>query len=734
MLVSVKQLQKETNQTPEFSPAKKAASRAAIKKEAVVPKDQPLIKAITKGNIIGKDANLAKRKEMISAKALEPTEFAFERSIGANDSLYSNFTELIALTKRKVGRIVIIENDKKTGYATGFMVSNCLMLTNWHVFKDEEMAVESELQFFYEYDTEGHPTTPVIFKFDTAKFFVANELLDYCFVAVQPTDVTRKVSLESIGYLYLDKALGKIGEVNKERLNIIHHPQGDYKQISIRENLFVGIDDTKIFYETDTAQGSSGSPVFNDQWQVVGLHHKSIAKMNDKGDYLDEKGKVIPQTSDGKIDVSKIVWLKNEGMRISVILKHVTETNPGNDVVATLATPPSKETLRFTIDGSSTSTGTSNNDSMLYESNKNIIVSVPVDALSGERSVEISLSARLGEAKSTLQGLNLINSTGLTKTTNDLLLEVAKADKEAAVDFTKCKGYDPDFLGVNVSLPKPKRTLAKEIARLKDKTIELKYFKYSAIFNAVTNMPAISAVNVEGDAGQRPDNSKRVDDWLRDSRIDIECQLTDKFYSKSKFDKGHMSRFEDANWDESKDEATALRNGIYSCFYTNACPQVVKLNRAGGLWGELEKQVLEKGIKKEAGKLARMTVFNGPIFNEAKDRIFKGKKIPMEFYKIILWLNDDKKLRATAFRLSQELLVGIIDFDEIMRLDNEALEINEEALDIDKNVKFKLLQCSIKSLGKATRINFSHIERFDTFKATGGIDEKMIIDEREMML
>ena len=94
-----------------------------------------------------------------------------------------------------------------------------------------------------------------------------------------------KIALESIGYLYLEKGLGKIGEENKEKLNIIHHPNGDYKQISIRANTFVGLDDTRIFYETDTAQGSSGSPVFNDQWQVVGLHHKSIALMSPDGEH-----------------------------------------------------------------------------------------------------------------------------------------------------------------------------------------------------------------------------------------------------------------------------------------------------------------------------------------------------------------------------------------------------------------------------------------------------------------
>ena len=119
------------------------------------PKMMKIIKAITTNNILGADENREKRKEMITAKAFEPTEFAFERAIGKNDSLYSNFTELIALTKRKVGRIVIIQDGKRLGFATGFMVSANLLLTNWHVFKTADMATESEIHFQYEYDSQS---------------------------------------------------------------------------------------------------------------------------------------------------------------------------------------------------------------------------------------------------------------------------------------------------------------------------------------------------------------------------------------------------------------------------------------------------------------------------------------------------------------------------------------------------------------------------------------------------
>ncbi|MCX6230356.1 MAG: DNA/RNA non-specific endonuclease [Bacteroidetes bacterium] len=721
MLVSVNQLKRESNHGIKTDEAYAAADNIVIDNLVKATEEKLAFTSETSKNILSREENLLKRKEMISAIGFEPSDFAYERAIGENDSLYSNFTELIALTKRKVGRIVIREDNKTLGYATGFMVSWNLMLTNWHVFKNKDMATESEVYFFYEYDAQGHPLDAAVFKFDTRSFFNDMEL-DYCFVGVQPFDISDKISLASIGYLYLDKTMGKIGEVNVEKLNIIHHPQGDYKQISIRENKFVGIDNVKLFYETDTAPGSSGSPVFNDQWQVVGLHHKSIAKMTTDGNnYIDKDGNIIP-IDDDKIDIAKIVWEKNEGIRISVILKHLNDLHHDNEIIKSISILPPAENLSFEIN-TVKQNNNPNNDIMKSDTENNILITIPSNFLNNNNSIDISLSGK--KTRNTEDKPVALNAIA-SNVSGELLLEVAKADKEMAVDFDKCNGYDPTFLGVEIPMPQPKKEIVNQIALLKDKTNELTYFNYSVIFNALRKMPLISAINSVGDASKRLDNSKRKDDWLRDKRIDIECQLTDKFYANSKFDKGHMGRFEDANWGDTEKEA--LRNGIYTCFYTNACPQSPGINRMGdNLWGNLEKAILEKGIKKEKAQQARITVFNGPVFDEQKDRIRLGVMVPMQFFKIVLWLNDDNKLRATAFKLTQEKLVTDDQFDEAMLL-------GEEALDIDKLLKFKPYQCSIKLLSSLTKIDFSQIETYDTYKADDGSNETLLINSHGLIL
>jgi endonuclease G len=707
MLVSLEQLKLESN-----------LQAAADSKKKISPAEQQVITDNTtvKGKILGKDDNLEARKEMLDALSLEPGDFAYERAIGLNDSVYSNFAELIGMAKRKVARIVIIADNKKQGYGTGFMVAPGLMITNWHVFKTVEMAAESELHFFYEYDVQGRPSTPVVFKFDTARFY-NNQAYDYCVIGVQSTDINNRVSLESIGYLYLDKTTGKIGDIGMEKLNIIHHPQGDYKQISIRENTFDGIDEYKIFYKTDTAPGSSGSPVFNDQWQVVGLHHKSVPKMDAKKEnFLDKDDQIIPVVDKNKIDISRIVWVKNEGIRISVILKHLAENQP--EFAAAIARVPSVQSYTFTP---AEDTSTPENYSNM---SKNININIPVSALSSDQTIDISLSSKKVVSAATVQ-INTTDNKAMAGM-SELLQEKAKLEKELERDYSACKGYSPSFLGTSVALPKPHKSLLPQVALTKDKKSELKYFKYSVIFNAVRKMPIISAVNVEGDAAKRLDDSKRSDDWLRDNRIDLECQLNDAFYAKSGFDKGHMGRFEDANWDTT--EKKAYRNGIYTCVHTNACPQVPGINRNGSnLWGKLERAILESGIKKESGKLAKMTVFNGPIFDDSKDRVRLGVTVPMQFYKIVLWLDDANKLKATGFKLSQETLVTDDQFDE-------SLLLGEEALDIDKLVAYKEYQCSIKHLGQLTKIDFKHIEKYDTYKANAGEEETLLTDETSLVI
>ncbi|MEO7959961.1 MAG: DNA/RNA non-specific endonuclease [Ginsengibacter sp.] len=710
MLISVDQLEESARRYAALDQQPVRDHVSDLSEEAVI---QNVPRAITEGNIIGKEENITKRIEMLSALRKEPVDFAFERAIGENDSVYSNFVELIRNAKQKVGRVAVKIGNKNIAFATGFMVAENLMLTNWHVFKTREDVADSEIQFHYELDILGNPRTAVSFKLQSNVFYYSNKQLDYCFVAVSDTDLSGTISIHDTGYIFLDPALGKLGNEKEEALNIIHHPDGDYMQLSIRKNLFTNITPTSIWYQTDTAPGSSGSPVFNDQWQVVALHHMGVGRRNIAGEYIDKEGLVIPKIN-GKIDPSKIVWEANEGIRISVVLKDIFATFPGHPMVQSLQAKPGITALE---NGTSALTDLPSthlkNDNMETDSDyNNVRISFPASLIERTGVINISISQ---------ENLNGVSIAG----TQQALTDTAEADAEelkqleAALDFSLCKGYQSRFLGthLNISLPKPQKALKKFIAKINgtDSYI-LKYFKYSTIFHSVRMMPVISAINVDGNPDKRLDTTARKDTWLRDTRLGFDIQLDDAFYRNSGFDRGHMSRREDANWGTTAEEAK--KNADLTCMYTNTCPQLAGLNQSGrkGLWGKLEKVVLESGAEAETGRTGKISVFNGPVFKEA-DPVFRGIQIPMDFYKIILWLTDNGNLKATAFKLTQVGLTDDIDFEQ---------------LDLEQNSEFKEFQCSIKSLQEATQIDFSDLFQYDTFEGNEG-EEVELHSELELM-
>lgn len=691
MKISIEQLQEAENRYNQFKEQKvRPAIESIVATEFLSTVAESIPKEIVKDNIIGDQKNLQRRKEMLLSSGYEPLEFAYERAIGNNDSVYSNFIDLIQNAQKKVGRIIVKEFNTIKSYATGFMISDSLLLTNWHVFKTKESANQSMVQFNYELDINGTPKESKTFNLSPATFYYSFKDLDYCIVAVENIDISGKFHLSDIGYIYLDPTLGKLGNEDEELLNIIHHPNGDYKQLSIRENKFKKIMSTSLWYESDTAQGSSGSPVFNDQWQVVALHHMGVAKK--RGDnYIDKNGDIIP-VIDGKIDVTKVQWIANEGIRISVIRKHLQSMFPDSPLVSQIL---QKSIKNASLNENSETTNT--NYKTINTVSDVINISIPSNLLNQKDTININISTG-GLVK------NTVPTNDNNHFTSDIsLIEQENYKLERETSYENCRGYRSNFLGndFRVPIPKPLKSIKNQIAKITDSSAYvLKYHKFSVIFNAFQKMPLISCINVEGDPDKRKDFTERDDKWIRDNRIDFDYQLNNKFYAKSGFDKGHMSRREDANWGDTPYEAK--RNADLTCVHTNACPQVPELNRSnrGGVWGKLEKLILEYGAKKEEGKTGRISVFNGPIFKES-DPVFKGVKIPMEYYKIVMWLSDNNNLNATAFKLSQADLVDNIDFEDI---------------DIDQDLRFKEYHCSIKELQELTNINFEKISVYDTYR------------------
>src|SRR5262249_29085877 len=92
--------------------------------------------------------------------------------------------------------------------------------------------------------------------------------LDYTLVAVKPNP--GRPLLEKWGHLHLNP---NADPLPNEHVVIIQHPNGGPKQIALTANFVMQTKPPLIHYTTDTMPGSSGSPVFNDLWHVVAIHH-----------------------------------------------------------------------------------------------------------------------------------------------------------------------------------------------------------------------------------------------------------------------------------------------------------------------------------------------------------------------------------------------------------------------------------------------------------------------------
>jgi endonuclease G, mitochondrial len=250
----------------------------------------------------------------VAALGQGPGVSLLERIMGKSDLMSVRYLELGLRIARTVGRIHVRRADgTRAGFGTGFLVSPRLLLTNNHVLTDAGVAGSSRVEFDFQEGIDGKLQSSILVDFDPAAFFGTSKPLDFSLVALKGD--LRKVA--PYGWNGLSAAEGKI--IVGEYVSIIQHPSGERKQIALRENQLIDVLDNHLQYRTDTAPGSSGSPVFNDQWEIVALHHSGVPKKDAQGRILTRDGRVYTSSMDEK----EIHWIANEGVRISQILAHL---------------------------------------------------------------------------------------------------------------------------------------------------------------------------------------------------------------------------------------------------------------------------------------------------------------------------------------------------------------------------------------------------------------------------
>lgn len=249
-----------------------------------------------------------------------------ERLMGTNDLIDVRFLQTGAAASRSVGRITA-HTAAGPSFGTGFLVASQLLLTNNHVLASAEEAARSYVEFDYQAGMDGLPLPATAFTLQPDRFFVSDEALDFTLVAVTARAASG-VDLTAYGFLRMVEQQGKV--ILGESVNIIQHPNGQLKQLALRDNKIVDLLERFVHYETDTSPGSSGSPVFNDQWEVVALHHSGVPKVDAHGEYVALDGKRwTPERGE-----DQLAWVANEGVRISRVLAELRRRELGREADA----------------------------------------------------------------------------------------------------------------------------------------------------------------------------------------------------------------------------------------------------------------------------------------------------------------------------------------------------------------------------------------------------------------
>lgn len=667
-----------------------------------------------------------------------------ERVIGeTRDFLAISFFASGMKASRAVCRIVTTLQRGRRGFGTGFMVTPRLLITNHHVLPDAATASASVAEFNFQLNPRQENEQVHGFALRPDLFFLNDKPNDFALVAVdERNNGGRDVS--SFGYCPLIGVEGKIA--NTEWVNIIQHPKGDLKQVVIRDNWLMDLPDKQAggafdryaYYKADTEPGSSGSPVFNDLWEVIALHHSSVPQRNAKGQILAVDGKVW---QDG--DPTRIKWVGNEGIRTSRIVNRLTEMQPAVRPEQTALYDEFMQIARS--NGAPLEQQQFNNpghrERIMPPFQPNAATHVPISinvpisidltiGADGVRHVAAGAGNSLAQApvsRGLLSPPTPADSAGQGKQAVAALLdapEVAKSKKKADPEamkiekpYTNRKGYDPSFLGFSAPLPKLTNK-TKSLAVKVGNGHELKYHHYSVILNGKRKTAFVSAVNIDLQAEFKV-TGERKDKWFFDERIDEKLQAGNDAYAHEVTDRGHLTRRADSAWGKTQHEANKANADTFH--WTNCSIQHEMFNRSTlseaqdqFLWGSIEDHIAAEAKAMNR----RLSVFNGPIM-KTTDKLHRGILVPQEFFKVVVCKGDDRKPQVFGFKLSQKDLVK-----------NLPKEIFEER-DFQVDEVFEAFQVRLSELEDATGLDFGGLKKFDVFAQKA---EEMFAESDEAIL
>jgi endonuclease G, mitochondrial len=615
-----------------------------------------------------------------------------ERIIGRNELLGVQYLDGGLAASRSVGRILLRRGARVVGMGTGFLVSPRLLMTNNHVLPTAQSAQGSLVQFNYQFGLDGRPLTAMSFDLEPDAFYLTSKSteLDFTLVAVRET-ADNGAKLVDFGFKRLANLNDEI--LAGESVTIIQHPGGEPKQIALRENFVLALPQTAdryLYYQTDTTPGSSGSPVFNDDWEVVALHHSGYAKRNEQNRILARDGQIWTES----MGEDQIDWIANEGIRVAALVRYLGSVDGLDDgkkqlLAAALTSAPEVATPAAmkvpAIEPQETVAAPA------VATKPSALAAAPV------------VTANLAETAVTIP-LQLAVRVSLSQPGTPAIVPAAVGGLEKIeidTDYSDREGYDPAFLGGgNRRVPLPTMTdamIRKAAVNLEPTDgapkFELPYHHYSVVLNADRRLAFFTAVNIDGTL-EKNLGKREKDKWIFDHRVESRLQIGNEWYGKP-FDRGHLVRRLDPAWGRTVAIAKTANDDTFH--FTNCSPQHSRFNQGKNLWQGLENYLLDTANKEDR----RISVFTGPIFDK-DDPVYEAVQIPKQFWKVAAFVRADGTMGATGFIVSQEELLTA------MGLETTAEQVA------------RTFQVRIREIENLTRLDFGKLRTIDTFQNGAG--------------
>jgi endonuclease G len=185
------------------------------------------------------------------------------------------------------------------GPSTGFLIGEDILMTCHHVLADKRIASLCRARFNYQLDEKRMPLARDEYSLAPDKLFETDPELDVTIVKT----AGKPGAKSKWGFIRLERVYPRPGN----SAIIIQHPsQLRYKKIALGDMEIKYVDNREIQYLSDALPGSSGSPIFNDDFKLIGIH----------------------RAGDGNPDDNK--YFRNEGAHINAVIDFLENRGLGH--------------------------------------------------------------------------------------------------------------------------------------------------------------------------------------------------------------------------------------------------------------------------------------------------------------------------------------------------------------------------------------------------------------------